>query len=338
MRPNGNALAQSGHTVLELLIAVSLFAIVFLSSMALMESGQRLSHSTIEITVVEEQAQLALFKVERMLANAVPNAPSTTAASLPAGAGTVTLASNDGFPPRGFAVLSPGTALQEVVGYDGLGAAGELFSLQRAQQCTGEQVHVQATAQWAGVAEPWSVAGPTTRRSLEQGVPTDFRGAGLGFSFLVPVDPAGGRTFVQANKVRWGAPVRDVGQTVNGRMAIYFQPQTTFDEAAENADVNGDGDRVDVFDVGQVRRVAWDVTAPSMADDVGLGASCVIQERCQWGSDLDGDGFDDPMFLWNEDSKELHVRLFVLGASKSGLPVVRRVESFVFLRNEEASS
>ena len=332
-----SARSRRGNTLLEILIATTLFTVVFLSAVAMMESGQRFSSSTLEITAVEEQAQETLFKVERLLSNAIPNTPSSTT-SIGAGANIAVLADNDGFPPRGWALLDPGNAGQELVAYDGLGTAGELFALARGQQCTTERSHGQVTVHWAGVAEPWAAGGPTTGVALELGVKTTFRGKGLGFSFQVPVDPAGGRTFVQGNEVRWGAPVLGTGQTRNGRMAIYFQPQSSFAEASENADVNGDGDRVDVFDVGQLRRVAWDVTAPGMSDDIGLGASVVLQERCNWGGDLDGDEFDDPLFLWNADTNELHIRLFVLGANRSGLPVVRRVESFLFLRNEEAST
>ena len=102
-------------------------------------------------------------------------------------------------------------------------------------------------------------------------------------------------------------------------------------------DVNQDGDRVDVFDVGQLRRVNWDVTNPNLNDDVGLGPSAVLQERCNWGGDLDSDGSDDPLFLWNPDTNELHVRIFILGLTKSGLPIVRRVESVLYLRNEAAT-
>lgn len=331
-------LGRRGNTLMEVMIATALFAVVFLSSMALMESGQRFTKSTLEITNIEELSQRTLYSIERMLANASPNLPSTTAASLAAGSATVELTTNDGFPPRGLAVASPGLAAQEVFSYDGLGAGGELFALQRGLQCTEPASHSPATVEWCGVAVPWGLAGATTKRSLESGVPTVFRGLGAGFSFKVPVDPTGGLGFVQGTRLRWGAEVRGVGQTATGRKAVYFAPQSTFDEAAADADVNGDGDRVDVFDVGQLRRVAWDLANPNMDDDVGLCPPIVLQEQCNWGGDLDGDGFDDPLFLWDEATKELHIRLFVLGASESGLPVVRRVESILFLRNEEAAT
>lgn len=330
--------SRRGTTLMEIMIATALFSVVFLSSMALMESGQRFSRSTLEITAVEDLAQQMLFRIERLLSNASPNVPSTQVPALDAVSNSATLTSNDGFPPRGLAVLDPGTANQEIVSYDGLGAGGELFALVRGEQCTEAAGHVQADALWAGAAEPWLLAGPTTRTSSELGVATVFRGLGAGFSFKVPVDPTGGLNLIQGTQIRWGASVRGTGQTASGRMAIYFAPVSTFDEAEANADINGDGDRVDVFDVGQLRRVAWDVTAPNMDDDVGLGPSVVLQERCNWGGDLDGDGFDDPLFLWNPTSKELHIRLFILGSARSGLPVVRRVESFLFLRNEEATT
>jgi hypothetical protein len=91
---------------------------------------------------------------------------------------------------------------------------------------------------------------------------------------------------------------------------------------------------VDVFEIGQLRRLIWDTSDPSRVEELGLGPSNVIQERCNHGGDLDGDGFADPLFLWNAETNLLHVRLFLLGASRRDMPIVRKVESVLFLRNE----
>ena len=108
----------------------------------------------------------------------------------------------------------------------------------------------------------------------------------------------------------------------------------TYDESQTGDDVNKDGDRVDVFDVGQIRRLTWDTADPTRVENLGLGPTNVIQERCHWGADLDADGFADPLFLWNHETNLLHVRLFILGRANQDVPVVREVESVMFLRNE----
>ena len=112
-------------------------------------------------------------------------------------------------------------------------------------------------------------------------------------------------------------------------------PRFTYLESASGDDLNNDGDTVDVFEVGQIRRRIWDATDPTVPPaDLGLGPTNILQEQCNWGGDLDGDGFNDPIFLWDRDSRQLHIRLFILGRSNSDVPIVREVQSLVFLRNE----
>ena len=151
-----------------------------------------------------------------------------------------------------------------------------------------------------------------------------------------------------------------VGQAplLTGWSALYYVPVGTYDEAQAGIDINHDGDRTDVFDIGQIHRRSWSTSDPASADsrEVPIGPSVVLQEHCRYGSDLDGDGFGQqgytdeilPMdhgrrallvdgrltlVLWDPVSGRLHLRLFVLGRSKQGWPTVRRVESMVFLRN-----
>jgi len=59
----------------------------------------------------------------------------------------------------------------------------------------------------------------------------------------------------------------------------------------------------------------------------------VLQERCNWGSDLDGDGFDDPLFMWEPETGCLHVRLFLAAGTVNGRQSVREIESILYLRN-----
>jgi hypothetical protein len=79
---------------------------------------------------------------------------------------------------------------------------------------------------------------------------------------------------------------------------------------------------------------SWDATTPATDYiDVALGPPIVLQERCAWGGDLDGDGFEDPIFLWDREGGRLRARLFIMAAARKNVPQVRRVESTLFLRN-----
>ena len=336
--------ARAGYTLLEILIASTLFVVVMMASVTLIQHDQRLSRSTVQMAHVEHMAQVMLFRLEHELANAAGKEPVAILPNgLGAGATTAQVDSTLGFPPSGTLLIDRGEAVEERVDYDGLDAGQVLFqNLDRGVQCTGDFAHgVQAELLWAGLAEPieQQVPPPDVEDydgiSLEALGPVYFRGDGIGFSYQVPVDPTGTGTYVVGNDLLWGAEHPGVGPITTGWTSLYFQPRDEFVEATSGDDLNGDGDTDDVFDVGQIRRVVWDVTNPTIPpSDVGLGPSNVLQERCNWGGDLDGDGFDDPIFLWDENTNELHVRLHLVGASIANQPITRMVESVMFLRNE----
>jgi hypothetical protein len=191
---------------------------------------------------------------------------------------------------------------------------------------------------WAGLAEPIATQqnpnpGDFDGMALEAEGPLFFQGDGTGFSYRIPVDPTGGNNVLNGDDLNWGAIVPGVGPTLEGCMALYYLPSDTFDESVERYDVNGDGDQLDVFDIGQIRRASWDRTDPTRVEDIGMGPTAVLQERCNWGGDLDNDQFDDPIFLWDPATNQLHIRLFIVSTSRE-LPIVRGVESITFLRNE----
>ena len=120
------------------------------------------------------------------------------------------------------------------------------------------------------------------------------------------------------------------------RMKQTVQDNMAYGRSVTGDDLNGDRDTDDVFDVGQLRRSCWDTDDPSsQPSSLGMGPANVLQERCNWGGDLDGDGFDDPIFLWDPATRELRVRLFVIGMTLDQIPLVRRVEAAQFLRNEQ---
>jgi hypothetical protein len=150
----------------------------------------------------------------------------------------------------------------------------------------------------------------------------------------VPVDPSGENNFIDGNQLRLGADVLGIGPTENGWNALVFVPKNTYDESKTDDDLNRDGDTDDVYDIGQIRRLSWAHDQPTQVEEIGMGPSNILQERCNWGGDLDGDTFDDPIFLWNRDTNLLEVRLFLLGRSNEDMPIVRSVQSVMFLRNE----
>lgn len=333
----------SGTTLLEILIVVTLFAVIVLGSLFVVDSGRNLSSKTLQMTATEDLAQQMLYRLERELANASGAEPQAvlTAGLVPGMTGTLVVDSTVGFPPTGFLVVRRGTPGEERIAYADLDPDRVTFmSLQRAQQCTVEGTHLfQSEVLWSGLAEPLAnqtnpSASDYDGIALEATGQVFFRGDGHGFSYRVPVDPTGGTSYVNGNDLFWGAETPGSGPTLDGWLAIYYAPRTTFDEAETGEDLNGDNDSVDVYDVGQLRRVSWNVSDPADRMDIGFGPMAILQERCDWGGDLDADGFDDPMFLWNKDTNELHVRLFVLGRSVKNLPIVRKVESVMFLRNE----
>ncbi len=329
-------------SIIELTVASGIISIILLSSFALLERDSQLAHSTLGISVAEMKAQQMLRKIEGELSD-VRGATLTAVVSSECGATQSTHLQVDstlGFPDQGMLLVGRGTANEERIRYQGLNAAGRRFlGLARGQDCTTASTHPRWTDLiWIGLAEPIELqVNPPANLwdgvALEPTGPTFFRGDGTGFSYRDPVDPAGGTNYLNGNDIRWGAVVGGVPSTT-GWQAIVYVPRFTVVEADTNDDINKDGDFDDVFDIGQLRRRTWDTANPGgPVLDVGLGPTNLLQERCNWGSDLDNDGFDDPMFLWDPIMKRLHIRLFVLGTGRSDMPIIRRVESMIFLRN-----
>lgn len=335
----------AGFTLMEILVASGVILVVLLASFGLMEHDTRLTQSTLGISVAEMKAQQMLYGLERELADARGANPkaSLTAVFRANTTSAMHVDSTLGFPPSGMLLIDRGTSHIERVAYAHMGANLLSFtSLARSQQCTHAVIHPPNTELlWAALAEPIELqsnppADLWDGRALEARGAVFFRGDGTGFSYRVPTDPSGGTDYLDGDDLRWGAIVE--GQPIStGWAALIFVPKFTFSESLSGQDIDKDGDETDVFDVGQIQRHTWDTANPSAESELGLGPTSVLQERCNWGGDLDHDGFDDPVFLWNEETRELHVRLFVLGRSVSNIPIVRKVESTIFLRNEAGS-
>jgi hypothetical protein len=332
---------STGLTLSEALVAASILAVVLLSSYALIQHDTQVSRSSLGIAVVESRAQAMLHGLERELADARganPVAHLVQSASA-AAVNHVEVDSTLGFPPSGLILLSRGGNQVERVRYSGI-TADRFTGLERGAMGTGAHGHAQGVeALWCGLAEPIELqtnppASLWDGRARIGGRTVFYRGDGAGFSYRTPTDPTGGTDYIEGAELRWGSTVRGA-QLLDGWSAVVFEPKDVHDEAVGGQDLNRDGDRTDVYDVGQLRRRTWSTNAPDApGDDLGLGPTCVLQERNRWGSDLDGDGFQDPLFLWDAERRELSIRLFLLGAGAEQQPIVRRVETVVFLRND----
>jgi Tfp pilus assembly protein PilX len=335
--------SRSGFTLVESIFAATLISVVIMGSIMLLSHDMDVSRSSISVQVAQNQAQTLIYALEKELSNAKGERPvaSLTSALGAGAAGTVSLDSSLGFPPTGTLIIDRGTTKSEHIDYQSLVNDGlTLTSLTRGTHCSTSVGHAQnAEVLWGGLAERLTLTGSPPPdlydgQALESAGPTYFRGDGTGISYRMPTDPAGGHDYFAGGQLQWGA---SVGQQrlLTGWSALYYVPVGTYDEAVSGVDINHDGDRTDVFDIGQIHRRCWDTTDPANPDskDVAIGPSVVLQERCHYGSDLDGDGFADPIFLWDPVSGRLHLRLFVMGRNVQGWPTVRRVESMVFLRN-----
>ena len=246
-----------------------------------------------------------------------------------------------GFPNSGYLLLEPGTAGEERIAYTGLAAAPDAFvQLQRGLLCTVADNHAAGVlVRWGGmaIAIEDQTAPPV---AFFDGIASEtigqvfFRGDGTGFSYQIPVDIAGDGSYFDANgEIQWGAVVNGV-VTLDGTSCFYFEPAVVVTEVGRGGDLNRDGDRNDTFDLGRIRMRTWFVTNPdTLYSDVALGPPIVLQEQCNWGGDLDADGFEDPIFLWDGESGRLRLRLFILAEAADQMPHLRIVEAILFLRN-----
>jgi hypothetical protein len=335
--------ARSGFSLIELTIASTLFALVVMSIVMLTARDDSQTKSSLAIGVAEMRAQQMLSKLEDELVHARGAAPKAVITSALASGDTAGLSvdSTLGFPSSGTLLVDRGNGALERLSYSMLDAGGTRFlGLVRGVQCTTAATHAPgADVLWCGLAEPILLqtnppANLWDGRSRESTGPLYFRGDGAGFSYRVPVDPTGGTNFLVGGEVRWGATVAG-NQIANGWASVWFEPVSVYSEAKFGVDLNNDGDTTDEFDIGQIRKRTWNTSDPTVVpSELGLGPTVIVQERCHWGRDLNHDGFDDPMFLWDAETRRLHVKLNVIGLSSTNAPVMRAVETTIFLRND----
>jgi hypothetical protein len=245
-----------------------------------------------------------------------------------------------GFPEEGLLIVDPGNGNTEWVRYcrqDDGAPTPHIKPLERGVQCTSGVGHkLGSQALWAGLglvvsvdaAPPAAAFDGISREGLHQ---VYFRGLGTGFSYRTPVDPTGSGNLLQGINVNWGAEVGGAA-SLTSRAAMAFAPMGSVSESDVGADLNNDGDTLDVFDRGSIVRHVWDESGQLIPDQASLGSNSILQERCNWGGDLDGDGFDDPIFLWNAGTGRLRVRYFMID-TESQPPQVNRAEGVIDLLN-----
>ncbi len=339
--PSEHSQSNAGYTLLELISLVAVMIII----MAAMVVGLQTEAGDLGELATDSQRQRSASAVLRRIEAAVDRAAGTSATAwlaedVESDNATLQVDSSAGFPPVGTLLLEPGTVREERVSYTGLNTTTHTFTgLIRGTRCTTSSGHESgARVHWAGSASALeNQIGPAHAlwdgQALTADGPLFFRGDGTGLSFRVPTDPAGGTDLFEAAAIGWGSKVNGT-PSANGWSALKFAPTKRIVEADVQTDINGDGDRFDSFDLGQIRLLRWDSIANDQPiSDVALCPPIVAQEVCNFGGDMDGDGFDDPIFLWNTDDGSLRIRLTLVSGKQNQRPVVQRLSSNIYLRN-----
>ena len=349
--------ARRGSTLIEVTFSAAILSVLLLALFGVLEREGQLGRSTLAIAVAENRAIELSGRLRRELVGArgkrvrcVLTAPLSAGESGPDSVATVS--TTTGFPPSGTLLVDSDAANFERVAYAGLDASEREFQeLARGQGGTAPSSHsvTPSWVLWAGMAVPVVGApGPNGGTALLDGEEVHFRGDGVGFSYRVPVDPdssVGLPDFLDGLKPAWGAVTRSgpegaLAPSTSGWCVIVYEARRELTEVELGADLNSDGDEEDVFEEGRLVKITWDTQDPSVpVHRQALGPICILQELDAPAADLDGDGYEDPLFLWDADTRVLNLRMFILARGLPDRPTTRRVEARVFLRNafEEVS-
>ncbi|MEO0651652.1 MAG: hypothetical protein AAFZ65_13330 [Planctomycetota bacterium] len=342
MRPRPQR-SLAGMTLLEVVVSAAIIAVILAAVSQTMARSARTLQNATDQSYAESRVHVALDRIEQELEYAVVHVPNTRLAStLGAGnAAQAELLDATGFPNGGALLLYPGQPNEELIAYDGLSLGPDrILDLTRGARCTDPATHeLDSLVLWAGCATALDdQAAPAANlwdgMALDNGRDVFYRGEGSGVVFRRPVDPAGNGNYLdQLGNVQWGANVAG-SDTTSGWSCLYYLPEGTAVEATLGADLNNDGDQADTFDLGRIRMRSWDASDPDgELTDIGLTPPIVMQEDCAWGADLDADGREDPIFLWDPIVSRLRVRLFFLHTAPDAAPVVRDTDTAYFIRN-----
>ncbi|MEM8712628.1 MAG: type II secretion system protein [Planctomycetota bacterium] len=333
---------RAGFTLIEMMIALTIVTIILIATAASLQREaesvgelQRLSYS-------ERLIQDLFTKIEQRLDFGQGVNPATVLSASLSTTGTTGLVVQEslGFPNEGTVVIEPGGTAEERIAYTVLApGSSELATLTRGVSGTNSTSHpANSVVLWEGVSFPIAnqispIIGSFDGQTDDMRGPLFYRGDGVGFSYRRPVDPASTGSYIEAGAIRWGATVQGT-DTIDGCACLVFSPIGMITEAERNFDINADGDLDDTFDLGGVADLSWNAVNPLLGTSrVDLVSPIILQEQDNYGSDMDGDGFEDPMFLWTPESGRLRIRLFALLGDMGGAEVVKRFETVLYLRN-----
>ena len=332
---------QSGFTLVEVMIAATVLTIVMASMIVGMQQEAKNLGDLVTNTHRERSAQVVMHRIEMELEFAAgATTDAWTSGAVNGGSSSMVVDNSLGFPPIGTLLVDPGGLGVERIDYTGLNRTTHTFTgMTRGVQCTNPSAHANGIrVHWAGGATALEnqIAPPASTWDGQAASPTGpvfFRGDGTGFSFRVPTDPGGGNDYFDATGIRWGSEV-DGAPNANGWSCLWFQPIRQLTEAQANRDINEDGDTADVFDVGQIQLLRWDsATNGGGVTRVNLCPPIVLQEVCNYGGDLDADGFADPIFLWNPFQGSLSIQMFITPGMHNQRASIKRIATTLYLRN-----
>jgi len=332
----------AGFSLVEVIIASTIMTVILLGvTSATYKQSQALSAQA-QRAFVESRTTQFVARLESELRVAQGFTPTAwLVGGIGSGTGgTIRVDTTLGFPDEGRLLIDRGTAWVEVIAYEEFDdSPASFWNLGRGTQCTTDLAHADGTqVYWASMAEAIEdQVSPSPDQydgiASELSGPVYFRGDGTGFSFKVPTDPSGGTDFLSDGEVQWGAMIS--GQPVlGGHSCLRFEPVAVVTEAGRSTDLNGDGDEDDTFDLGRIRWRSWDPADPDLpSSEFGLGPTVILQERCNWGGDLDNDGFSDPIFLWMPATNQLHIRMRIIAGRLNNITTTRVIDSLLYLRN-----
>ena len=334
---------QGGFTLIEVVIAFTVMTIILLATSSVLRRETRGIAELQNMGHSEKVMEGVFNRIFRTIQFARGFTSETTLSStLTANeTGQISLGSINGFPDQGSLVVDRGEATEETINYEAHATVGTgVLTLERGAEGTQNRGHNRGSSViWSGLAYP--IANQTDPDPSEYDGTTDdlrgdiyFIGKGLGLSYQVPVDPVHTGSYLEGSEPRWGAQVSG-GEVAGAYGAVVYVPSLEITEADRKFDLNEDGDEDDTFYLGRIALQSWS-TDPGDSLRINLTPSIILQEKGAYGSDMDADGFEDPMFLWSADQARLRLRFFVLTGTVNGHEVVRRFENIIHLSNGSA--
>lgn len=220
--------------------------------------------------------------------------------------------------PRGFTLLEMGVA---VTIFSMIAVIALVLSTKTAQY-VGDEI-LQNDLHNKTETTLKKVAGYLSQ-STRLGVSAD----GTSVTLQVPIDVNGNGSVLDASGVlEFGVQTED-GQTGNGVITFIFVVDRQLSEIALGRDLNGDGDRNDIFDLGFIERTS---TLPGDTTQQ-YGLPNIVQPSGNHGGDITGNGQPDPIF--SVVGRRLTVNIWALGQNKEGEGFMARSTTDVFLRNQ----